>query len=270
MEYFLMDMPQRERTDGHSSKGNQWKWMQNSRWYKADYMGYEALAEILVSRLLEYSDTDYFVRYEPVEIFYRDQMWNGCVSDHFLNEGEELVTIDHLYRQYTGRDLSQVLAGLSEVEERIAYLVNFVEELTGISQFGQYLTVQLTIDAFFLNEDRHTNNMAVIYRPKEDEFRLCPYFDHGLSLLADTKVDFGLEIPWEKCIEKIEAKPFCRNFHDQLDAAEKLYPISFQLHFERKTIQNEVKKFAGIYEERILNRVESVLLEQRRKYRYLF
>ena len=60
MEYFLMDMTQRERTDGHSSKGNQWKWMQNSRWYKADYMGYEALAEILVSRLLEYSDTDYF------------------------------------------------------------------------------------------------------------------------------------------------------------------------------------------------------------------
>ena len=39
-----------------SSKGNQLKWEQDGIWYKADYTGYEGLAEYMVSRLLEYSN----------------------------------------------------------------------------------------------------------------------------------------------------------------------------------------------------------------------
>lgn len=35
-----------------SSKGNQLKWLNDGIWYKADYMGYEALAEYIVSQLL--------------------------------------------------------------------------------------------------------------------------------------------------------------------------------------------------------------------------
>lgn len=38
---------------GHSSKGNQFKWLADGGWYKADHMGYESLAEIVVSCLLQ-------------------------------------------------------------------------------------------------------------------------------------------------------------------------------------------------------------------------
>ena len=39
-------------SEGHTSKGDQPKWKQSGNWYKADHMGYEALSEIIVSRLL--------------------------------------------------------------------------------------------------------------------------------------------------------------------------------------------------------------------------
>ena len=35
-----------------SSKGNQLKWRRDNNWYKADYSGYEGLAEYVVSELL--------------------------------------------------------------------------------------------------------------------------------------------------------------------------------------------------------------------------
>ena len=44
------------RTAAHqSSKGNQLKWESDGVWYKADYTGYEGLAEYIVSGLLKHS-----------------------------------------------------------------------------------------------------------------------------------------------------------------------------------------------------------------------
>ena len=40
---------------GHTSKGDQRKWKVDGIWYKADYIVYESLAEVLVSRLLKQS-----------------------------------------------------------------------------------------------------------------------------------------------------------------------------------------------------------------------
>ena len=41
-----------KKFDRQSSKGNQIKWENNGMWYKADYMGYEGLAEYMISHLL--------------------------------------------------------------------------------------------------------------------------------------------------------------------------------------------------------------------------
>lgn len=41
--------------DRQSSKGNQLKWENNGVWYKADYIGYEGLAEYVISHLLQKS-----------------------------------------------------------------------------------------------------------------------------------------------------------------------------------------------------------------------
>lgn len=81
--------------------------------------------------------------------------------------------------------------------------INFVEQTTGLQNFGQYLTSMLEIDAFFLNEDRHTNNIAVQYNAADDTYALCPLFDNGLSLLADTNMDFLLERSLEDCLKAV-------------------------------------------------------------------
>lgn len=43
----------------HTSKGNQLKWKCYGYWYKADHMGYEGLAETIVSALLGKSTVKY-------------------------------------------------------------------------------------------------------------------------------------------------------------------------------------------------------------------
>ena len=255
---------------GGSSKGDQMKWQQDGIWYKADHMGYEALAEVIVSRMLERSNADMYVTYDPVEIIFKNERFLGCKSKSFLQNNEELVTMEHLHRQYTGESLAQKLAGFVPVKDRIQYVVSFVEEICHINNFGSYLSEELTIDGFFLNEDRHTNNMAVISDTKRDCYRLCPYFDNGLSLLADTRMDFSVDIPIERCLEKIQAKPFSIDFDKQLDAAEELYGTKLEFYFDLKFARQELDKFSGYYDQRILDRVFELLCMQKRKYQYLF
>lgn len=50
----LFEQDQRT-TNRQSSKGNQLKWENDGIWYKADYTGYEGLAEYLISHLLQKS-----------------------------------------------------------------------------------------------------------------------------------------------------------------------------------------------------------------------
>lgn len=62
-----------ERIAETSSKGNQEKWVEGNRWYKLDQFGYEALAETIISQLLECSncEKDYpfrFTRYQMERI----------------------------------------------------------------------------------------------------------------------------------------------------------------------------------------------------------
>lgn len=92
-------------------------------------MGYEGLAEVLVSSLLGKSSLSYpFVAYQPVQIEYKGQMIRGCVSRDFLKEGEILIPLEKLYRRYTGESLAVKLAGFSKVTERIQYLTERRED----------------------------------------------------------------------------------------------------------------------------------------------
>ena len=98
---------------------------------------------------------------------------------------EILVPLERLHRAYMGRGLAETLAKRKEPKERIRYTADFMERTTGLTGAGEYLTLLLELDAFFLNEDRHTNNLAVIRNEKTMEFQYCPVFDNGLALLAD-------------------------------------------------------------------------------------
>ena len=72
-----------------SSKGNQEKWQDGGRWYKLDQFGYEALAETLISRLLERSNIEHdtpfrFTRYRMERMTVHGRERTGCSSGDFL------------------------------------------------------------------------------------------------------------------------------------------------------------------------------------------
>ena len=100
VELFEQDERQNNR---QSSKGNQLKWNNNGIWYKADYTGYEGLAEYMISHLLLKSSLrqDEFVLYEPEQIRYKDAVYSGVKSNDFLRK--------RLAVDYTGKIIYDIL-----------------------------------------------------------------------------------------------------------------------------------------------------------------
>ena len=125
----------------------------------------------------------------------------------------------------------------------------------------------LTIDAFFLNEDRHMHNIAVL--EKDGEYSLCPFFDHGASLLADTTMEYPLSGDLYSLIDSVPAKTIAASFDDQLDAAEELYGRTVYFSFSKKNIE-ELLEAEKYYPEEVKERVKTILFDRMRKYSYLF
>ena len=269
MERIDLNTTALEPIQGHTSKGDQPKWQRDGKWYKADHMGYEALAEVVVSQLLKRSNVAEFVEYKPVLIDYDGKELAGCVSDSFRGKDDMLVPFERLHRAYKGIGLANALAKFYEPIDKIRYTVDFVEQVTGLKNVGAYLTMMMEIDAIFLNEDRHTNNLAVIRNEKTKQYRLCPVFDNGLALLSDLN-DYPIDEDIYTCIGKVQAKPFDRSFDAQMEAAEELYGTQLRLHFDRKDIWAALDLVADLYDAAVINRVERVLGEQMRKYKVYF
>lgn len=260
---------EKEKIENHTSKGNQPKWHIKDKWYKADHMGYEALAEYVVSELLKKSDVGDFVEYHLIKINYDNKERNGCVSENFKKDYEMLISIEKLHRQYFGKGLADVIAKKYSVQDKISYTVNFIKEITGLKDVGKYFVVMLTVDAFFLNEDRHTNNIAVLRDEKTKKYRFAPIFDNGLSLLSDTN-EYLSDEDIDTNIKKVQAKPFIRSFDEQLDVAEELYGYHLKFDFTQHDIYGILQECNTIYDQQTVKRVEKILLEQMRRYQYLF
>ena len=269
MDKINLDTITQEPIQGHSSKGDQPKWQLDGKWYKADHMGYEALAEVLISGLLKRSNASDFVEYKPVLIQYQGKEMPGCISQSFREKNEMLVPFERLHRAYEGQGLAAALGKIADPQERIRYTVDFIEQTTALAGVGAYLTLLLELDSFFLNEDRHTNNLAVIRNEKTKGFRLCPIFDNGLALLSDLN-DYPLEKDVYECISRVRAKPFDLDFDAQVEAAEALYGPQLKFRFGRQDIRQEVERLSGLYPQEMLERAEQTLYEQMRKYQVYF
>lgn len=258
-------------SDSHTSKGNQLKWEQDGYWYKADAFGYESLSEVVCSNILMHGNLPRPVMYEPVTIIYHDKRYRGCRSKNFKKGSESLLPIERLCRQYTGMGLAKTLARFSDVRERISYTVELVTNITGLTEFDRYLTQMLELDTFFLNEDRHTNNIAVLYDELTKEYRLCPFFDMGLALCSDTTQDYPIGLDVEMCLKKVQAKPFDRDFDEQLDAANALYGCFLKLDWKVEQMCAELRHITdtGDYTNEECARVEWLLRNQARKYAYM-
>lgn len=256
-------------TDRQSSKGNQLKWKDNGIWYKTDYMGYEGLSEYVVSHLLQKStlSPSEYVVYEPERIKYKAVMYNGCKSMDF-SCGWQVITAERLFKKQYGISLNAGIYALENVSDRLKYLVEQVERISGIKNFGIYMSKLLTIDALFLNEDRHTHNISVLMDGMGG-FKLCPIYDNGAALLSDTTMDYPLGLDVYDAIKSVKAKTLCDSFEEQLDVAESLYGFSISFFWNEKDILQLLEE-VSFYDNRITERVLEVLLEQRRKYSYLF
>lgn len=265
MERIDLKAAAREPIQGHTSKGDQPKWHRGNLWYKADYMGYEALAEVVISRLLEKTNVSEFVRYAPVLIQYEAGEVPGCVSHSFQKKQEMLVPFERLHRAYKGQGLAAELAKLPRPEDRIRYTVDFVESVTALREVGPYLTLLLELDMVFLNEDRHTNNLAVLRNEETGSFRLCPIFDNGLALLSDLH-DYPVTRDVYQSIAAVEAKPFERSFEAQVDAAESLYGIQLELYIQNADITAVLAGMEALYPRPVLTRLEQLLREQLHRY----
>ena len=252
-----------------SSKGNQLKWETDGTWYKADYTGYEGLSEYVVSELLRRSSLlpGEYVLYEPERIKYKATIYKGCKSRDFTG-GLQVITLERLFKNQYGISLNACIYTLNNVVDRLKYLVEQVERTTGIPDFGVYMCKLLTVDALFLNEDRHTHNISVLMS-ENGTFRLCPVYDNGAALLSDTTMDYPPEMDIFNAIRIVKAKTLCDSFEEQLEAAEAMYGQNISFSWNEKDI-DDILCQTDIYENRTKNRVKEILLEQKRKFGYLF
>lgn len=267
VELFEQDI---KTNDRQSSKGNQLKWANNGIWYKADYTGYEGLAEYVISKLLEKStlSPDEYVCYEVEEIKYKTGIYKGVRSKDFLQDGWQIITLERLFKNFFGESLYKSIYKIEGSEDRLLFIVNQVERITGLKEFGKYMNKLLTIDAFFLNEDRHTHNIAVLMN-ETGEFAYCPIFDHGAGLLSDTKMDYPLGSNVNNLIDTVHAKTFSKDFDGQMFASEKLYGRNIGFKFDKKDVE-EALNYENVYLKEEKERIKEVILIQMRKYQYLF
>lgn len=254
---------------GHSSKGNQHKYHINDEWIKLDYLGYESASEYLCSELLKDSNVKNYVSYsiENIELERRTETISnkiGCLSKNFLESGAELITLDKLFNQYNTS--FQSLTKNKSVKDSIKSVVDFIEDKTGIVNYGKYLTSLLEFDALILNEDRHINNIIFLY--KDSKFTPGPIFDNGAAYLSDTEQDYPLNESARTLIKYVNAKPFSNSFEKQVNACHELY--GKQLTIQDKDITPYISKIDSFYGNIISRRINLIYTLQKDKYKDMF
>lgn len=136
----------------------------------------------MISRLLEKSnissETPFsFAKYQMERLNVHGRDRTGCSSESFLKSGQSIITLSHLFSRQLGISLKDKLTKLTSDKKRIEYLATATAEFTGLEEFPEYLTILFEVDALFLNDDRHLNNIAVL--EKNGRFDYCPIFDNG-------------------------------------------------------------------------------------------
>ena len=174
-----------------TSRGNQEKWFdaEKNLWYKVDDGCFEALAEAVSSEVLRnftnavqlpgISVANYWV--DTAEVHGLKRVVS--VSENFKREDESLITANTILKNSLGTGYLEEFNRRTSLKERIRLLVDAMGEATRMQNMGAYLTTLFEVDALFLNQDRHLNNIALI----RDKFgyKPCPIFDCGDSFLLD-------------------------------------------------------------------------------------
>ncbi|WP_221788164.1 HipA domain-containing protein [Paenibacillus cucumis (ex Kampfer et al. 2016)] len=238
-----------------SSKGDQLKWKIENKWGKADKFGYEGLAEWVAFELISRSNIPLQLRvpYKRCVLVENGVSYQGCYSEDFLLPGESIITLHRILESY-GVKFDELQQGRG-TRDSVLLLIEFLKSVLKIDTL-EYFSMMLPLDAILLNEDRHLNNIAFIHGTKG--YRLCPLFDHGLSLLSDTS-DYPLHMPTSVALRKVKAKPFSSDFSKQARALET------SIQFNRISVMEFIEEH-----DNELGRIAQILKSQIKKYEHLF
>ena len=191
-----------------SSKGNQKKWCSGDYWLKEDRLGYESLAEVVCSLVLDnITNLDYkHVQYDLCTVIEENKKYvDFCYSRNFLEEGEKLIT----FRKFVRDDLRfDKQYKRKSVEEKFKFICNTVGDFCDLD-FEDYLLKLSMFDLLVLNDDRHLNNIAII-KGVDGKYKYCPIFDNGGGLLSDLD-EYNMDLGIIYNINKVQIKPIERN-----------------------------------------------------------
>lgn len=196
------------RKIGHSSLGMTNKYFKDNYWYKQNLRGYEGLSEEICSMLLKNSNISNFVSYEQCTI----NNIPGCRSKNFINDTEALVTFQRLYNLTYGGSLKNKIATYSTIDDKVNYVIDFIEEYTGFNCFD-YLSNNMYFDMLTLNVDRHFGNLALIC-DDNGNWKPSPMFDFGASFFSMQHV-FKPEMNLTDKYSIMTPQPFSGSFEEQ-------------------------------------------------------
>ena len=169
----------KDRIVTQGSKGNQSKWLKHGKWYKADYLGYEGLAEYVCSEVLKRSSVSNFIKYSPILIREKEsgKTYKGCCSEDFgvFMSGE--IVLLQLPEKY-----NVFLEPRKTLAENIEVFCRGVQQRFKTNIKREFLEM-LQFDQVVGNEDRILRNFGL--KEEDSTFKFMPLFDHGLSLLSD-------------------------------------------------------------------------------------
>lgn len=225
----IFNLSKNDRTGSSTtSGGNQIKWVSKYNdkliYIKSDDKGYESISETLVSEFCKYIKSDMnYVDYSLCEIYEGRSHYYGCYSYNMLNSDESLVSLYRLFKlnnqkmqEYSGKELLHAT-------------ISSVKKLTGLDITSDLQKI-INLDAITVNEDRHFNNIALIYKGNEGYTGLSPVFDNGLSLLSNTN-DYPMNGKVGSMLLDVRSKPFMSSFSQQV------------LLFERNPLLIDVNSF---------------------------
>lgn len=158
-------------------------------WYKEDFKGGEALAEVLVSTFLrscKHLTFEDFVLYDFKYTSVNSFDLSTCVSPKFLQKGVQFISFKDLLSQVS--PLTEKLVGF---DSKLDYIDSVFQQTVGQS-FREEMLRLLTLDVMFRNTDRHLSNFGIILA-SNGSIRFAPIFDNGLALGVSEGAYFDLD-----------------------------------------------------------------------------
>lgn len=211
-----------------SSDGCSPKYTNGDLWLKVDTKGYEALAEVLASRVIKALGFN-CVKYNPCFLVMNGLAHSACASESFQQQGSQETTLGHELCRLAGlnnlNSLMLHLERMQSVDERINFVISTMEPFIDGKTLRSYIAGLLWLDSIMVNGDRHLHNI-LLFR-KQETLLLAPYFDFGDSFLSDVTFKYPMQMTAEYGRYKVKSKPFSSTFKKQVQALQEYLPTSY-------------------------------------------